>query len=185
MPSGISRLFDRSFQRNCAPLLDTEGLLSWSRASPAPQDDFHGLTLKLTVKVVSGSVYPCHARINYDNVGIGRKAFSDNLFVNLIFMVYLSEKILIHHKKRKAVVEPMNGKPFVQHDGKEQRKFQSPKPRFCQNIFHVCMVGFCRKFLAFIISRASDTFQVRKKAVKVYADTLNMKISVRVAVPHF
>ena len=31
MPSGISRLFDRSFQRNCAPLLDTEGfyLLAW------------------------------------------------------------------------------------------------------------------------------------------------------------
>ena len=43
MPSGISRLFDRSFQRNCAPLLDTEGLLSWSRASPAPQDGLHGL----------------------------------------------------------------------------------------------------------------------------------------------
>ena len=139
MPSGISRLFDRSFQRNCAPLLDTEGFLSWSRASPAPQDDFHGLKLKLTVKVVSGSVYPCHARIDYDNVGIGRKAFSDNLLVNLIFMVYLSEKILIYHKERKAVVEPMNGKPFVQHDGKKQRKFQSSKPRFCQNIFHTVM----------------------------------------------
>ncbi|EQJ55222.1 hypothetical protein QSK_2761 [Clostridioides difficile P29] len=79
----------------------------------------------------------------------------------------------------------MNGKPFVQHHGKEQRKFQSPKPRFCQNIFHACMIGFYRKFLAFIISRASDTFQVRKEAVKVYADTLNMKISVRVAVTHF
>ena len=42
-------------------------------------------------------------------------------------MVYLSEKILIHHKKRKTVVEAMNGKPFVQHHGKEQRKFQFPK----------------------------------------------------------
>ena len=103
MPSGISRLFDRSFQRNCAPLLDTEGLLSWSRASPAPQDGLHGLDASLTVPAVSGSVNPCHARINYDNVGIGRKAFSDNILVNLIFMVYLSEKILIHHKKRKAV----------------------------------------------------------------------------------
>lgn len=37
-------------------------------------------------------------------------------------MVYLSEKILIHHKKRKTVVKAMNGKPFVQHHGKEQRK---------------------------------------------------------------
>lgn len=87
-------------------------------------------------------------------------------------MVYLSEKILIHHKKRKTVVEAMNGKPFVQHHGKEQRKFQSPKSRFCQNIFHMCMIGFCRKFLTFIVSRASDTFQIRKEAVKVYADTL-------------
>src|SRR5699024_4494344 len=185
MPSGISRLFDRSFQRNCAPLLDTEGLLSWSRASPAPQDGLHGLTLKLTVPAVSGSVYPCHARINYDNVGIGRKAFSDNILVNLIFMVYLSEKILINHKKRKTVVEAINGKPFVQHHGKEQRKFQSPKSRFCQNIFHMCMIGFCRKFLTFIVSRASDTFQIRKKAVKVYADTLDVQICGRVAVTHF
>src|SRR5699024_682333 len=173
MPSGISRLFDRSFQRNCAPLLDTEGLLSWSRASPAPQDGLHGLTLKLTVPAVSGSVYPCHARINYDNVGIGRKAFSDNILVNLIFMVYLSEKILINHKKRKTVVEAINGKPFVQHHGKEQRKFQSPKSRFCQ------------KFLTFIVSRAGDTFQIRKKAVKVYADTLDVQICGRVAVTHF
>src|SRR5699024_10684639 len=181
MPSRISRLFDRSFQRKCAPPLDTEGLLSWSRASPAPQDGLHGLTLKLTVPAVSGSVYPCHARINYDNVGISRKAFSDNLFVNLIFMVYLSEKILIHHKERKTIVEAMNGKPFVQHNGKEQRKFQSPKPRFYQNIFHVCMIGFCRKFLTFIVSRASDTFQILKKAAKVYAYTLDMQICVRVA----
>ena len=100
-------------------------------------------------------------------------------------MVYLSEKILIHHKERKTIVEAMNGKPFVQHNGKEQRKFQSPKPRFYQNIFHVCMIGFCRKFLTFIVSRASDTFQILKKAAKVYAYTLDMQICVRVAVPDF
>lgn len=37
MPSGISRLFDRSFQRNCAPLLDTEGLLSLAWLTPHQQ----------------------------------------------------------------------------------------------------------------------------------------------------
>ena len=47
------------------------------------------------------------------------------------------------------------------------------------------MIGFCRKFLTFIVSRASDTFQILKEAVKVYADTLDVQICGRVAVTHF
>ena len=166
MTSGISRLFDRSFQRNCAPLLDTEGLLRGAGQALLHRTAYTVWVAPLTVPAVSGSVNTCYARINYDNVGIGRKAFSDNLFVNLIFMVYLSEKILIHHKERKAVVEPMNGKPFVQHDGKKQRKFQSPKSRFCQNIFHACMIGFCRKFLTFIVSRPATLSKSARKRSK-------------------